>query len=167
MAKKEDIEKRFEQMLAEVLERQNAGNAESAPITIYDAEYVKEGSDMFLRGYIDKEGGVTIDDCEVVSRALSAMLDEEDIVGDPYILEVSSPGLGRTLKKDRHFEQSIGEEVELKLYKPKDGVKNGPKNYEGRLVAFDTGTVTVLTDGKTEETFNRSDLAYIRLKIDF
>ena len=81
---------------------------------IYDIEYVKEGSERYLRAYIDKPDGVNITDCENVSRAFSEKLDEEDFIPDAYILEVSSPGLGRALKKDRHLEKSIGKEVEVK-----------------------------------------------------
>ena len=82
---------------------------------LLDVEYVKEGSDWYLRAYIDKEEGVNIGDCENVSRAFSDALDEADFIEDAYILEVSSPGLGRTLKKDKHLEKSLGEEVEIKL----------------------------------------------------
>ena len=87
-------------------------------LEIYDVEYVKEGSDYYLRAYIDKPEGVNILDCENVSRALSEALDKADFIPDAYILEVSSPGLGRTLKKDKHLQKSIGEEVEIKLFKP-------------------------------------------------
>ena len=85
-------------------------------IEIYDVEYVKEGSDYYLRAYIDKPGGVNIIDCETVSRALSDALDRDDFIPDAYILEVSSPGLGRSLKKDKHLQKSIGEEVEIKVF---------------------------------------------------
>ena len=105
MAKKDNYELRAEELLKPI--------AAANGCEIYDVEYVKEGSDWYLRAYIDKEGGVSINDCEAVSRAFSDRLDEEDFISDAYILEVSSPGLGRTLKKDRHFEKSIGEEVEL------------------------------------------------------
>lgn len=131
-------------------------------VEIYDVEYVKEGSDWYLRAYIDKEGGVDIDDCEAVSRALSDKLDEADFIEDAYILEVSSPGLGRSLKKDKHFEKSIGEDVELKFYKPMDGSKNA----EGTLKAFDEKTVTITVNGE-DKTYNRTDLADVRLAIDF
>ncbi|HBY71983.1 MAG TPA: ribosome maturation factor RimP, partial [Lachnospiraceae bacterium] len=107
MAKREDYEKKTEKLLEPIL---TANHFE-----LYDVEYVKEGSNWYLRAYIDKEGGITIDDCELVSRALSDLLDKEDFIADPYILEVSSPGLGWQLKKDKHFENSIGEEVEIKL----------------------------------------------------
>ena len=85
---------------------------------LVDVEYVKEAGNWYLRAYIDKPGGIAINDCEVISRALSDKLDEEDFIDDAYILEVSSPGLGRTLKKDKHLEKSLGEEVELRLDRP-------------------------------------------------
>ena len=109
MAKKE-YEKRTEELLEPI--------AAAAGVAVYDVEYVKEGREWYLRAYIDKEGGVTIGDCETVSRALSDRLDDEDFIEDAYILEVSSPGLGRTLKKDKHLQMSLGESVELKTYQP-------------------------------------------------
>ena len=131
-------------------------------IEIYDVEYVKEGSDYYLRAYIDKPGGVNIIDCETVSRALSDRLDEEDYIADAYILEVSSPGLGRTLKKDKHLAKSIGQEVEIKTYKPIEK----QKEFSGVLRAFDQDTVTIeMQTG--EMKFDRSDVALIRLALDF
>lgn len=154
MAKRESYEARAEELLQPIVE---ANGCE-----IYDVEYVKEGSDYYLRAYIDKPEGVDIIDCENVSRAFSDKLDETDFISDAYILEVSSPGLGRALKKDRHFEKSIGEEVELKTYKPVDG----SKDYTGILKAFDASTITLDIEG-TDKTFARSDLAIVRLTIDF
>lgn len=132
-----------------------------AGVEIYDVEFVKEGSDYYLRAYIDKEGGVTIDDCENVSRKFSDALDEKDFISEAYILEVSSPGLGRALKKDRHLEKSIGQDVEIKTYKPIDKVKE----FEGNLKAFDQDTITIVS-GDEEKTFSRSDIAVIRLALD-
>ena len=100
MSKRETYETRTEQLLVPIVEKYG--------VEIYDVEYVKEGSDWYLRAYIDKPEGVNINDCENVSRALSDVLDTEDYIEDAYILEVSSPGLGRTLKKDRHLEKSLG-----------------------------------------------------------
>ena len=135
-------------------------------VEIYDVEYVKEGSDWYLRCYIDKEEGVTIDDCEKVSRALSDELDKGDFIEDAYILEVSSPGLGRQLKKDKHLEKSLLEEVDIKTYKP----VNGKKEFTGVLKAFDENTVTLGT-GDEKETedivFNRKEIAAIKLTLDF
>ncbi|WWR15066.1 ribosome maturation factor RimP [Lachnospiraceae bacterium JLR.KK008] len=153
MAKK-DYERRTEELLLPI--------AQAAGVSVYDVEYVKEGSDWYLRAYIDKPEGVNINDCEKVSRALSDRLDEEDFIPDAYILEVSSPGLGRTLKKEKHLEQSIGEEVELKTYKPVDK----QKEFFGVLKAFDKHTLTIETEG-TERVFARNEVALIRLALDF
>lgn len=131
-------------------------------VEIYDVEYVKEGSEWYLRCYIDKPDGVNILDCENVSRALSDKLDEEDFIADAYILEVSSPGLGRALKKDRHLQKSIGEAVELKTYRPIEKCKE----FSGVLRSFDKDTVTIDTEEK-EMVFQRSDVALIRLALDF
>lgn len=156
MSIREDYEKKTEEILQPI--------AEANGVKIYDVEYVKEGSDYYLRAYIDKEGGVNIDDCEVVSRALSDVLDAEDFIDEAYILEVSSPGLGRTLKKDRHFEYCLGEEVELKLYKAKDG----NKDFYGFLKAYDKDTVTIgHEDEEANMVFDRKDIAVIRLTLDF
>lgn len=136
--------------------------AEKFGCEIYDVEYVKEGSEWYLRCYIDKPDGVNIQDCENVSRALSDRLDEEDFIPDAYILEVSSPGLGRALKKDRHLQKSIGEAVELKTYRPIEKCKE----FSGVLRSFDKDTVTIGTEEK-EMVFQRSDVALIRLALDF
>ena len=154
MSKGRTIETRTEEVLAPI--------AEANGVEIYDVEYVKEGSDWYLRAYIDKPEGVNILDCENVSRALSDKLDEEDFINDAYILEVSSPGLGRTLKKDKHLEKSLGEEVELRLYKPKDK----QKEFAGILKAFDENSVTIETQ-EEEKVFARSEIALIRLAFDF
>lgn len=154
MSKREDYESRTEELLAPI--------AEVNQVEIYDVEYVKEGSDYYLRAYIDKPEGVNILDCENVSRALSEALDKADFIPDAYILEVSSPGLGRTLKKDKHLEKSLGEEVELRLYKPKDK----QKEFAGILKAFDENSVTIETQ-EEEKVFARSEIALIRLAFDF
>lgn len=154
MSKRENYESRTEQLLAPIAARFG--------VEIYDVEYVKEGSDWYLRAYIDKPEGVSINDCENVSRALSDALDEEDYIADAYILEVSSPGLGRTLKKDRHLEKSLGAEVEIKTYKPIDK----QKEFSGILKAYDGETVTIETEGD-ERAFRRCEVALIRLALDF
>ena len=136
---------------------------DSMGISVYDVEYVKEGSEHYLRIYIDKPGGVNINDCETVSRAFSEKLDEVDPIPDAYIMEVSSPGLGRTLKKDRHFEKSIGNEVDIKLFEAVDGTKE----YSGVLKAFDKDTVTISTGDAEDKSFTRKGIASVRLKIDF
>ena len=129
---------------------------------LVDVEYVKEAGNWYLRSYIDKPGGITVDDCEVISRLLSDWLDKEDFIEDSYIMEVSSPGLGRPLKKDKDFERSLGEEVELRLYKP----RNRQKEFTGILKAYDKDTVTLEMDG-AEEVFERGEIALIRLAFDF
>ena len=151
---KRDYESRTEELLTPI--------AEAVGVSVYDVESVKEGSDWYLRCYIAKPDGVTIQDCETVSRALSDRLDEEDYIADAYILEVSSPGLGRTLKKDKHLAKSIGQEVEIKTYKPIEK----QKEFSGVLRAFDQDTVTIeMQTG--EMKFDRSDVALIRLALDF
>lgn len=154
MSKRETYEERTEQLLAPITERFG--------VEIYDIEYVKEGSDWYLRAYIDKPEGVNINDCENVSRALSDELDKEDFITDAYILEVSSPGLGRTLKKDKHLMKSIGEEVEIKTYKPIDK----RKEFQGILKAFDAETVTLAME-KEDRIFARNEIALIRLAFHF
>ena len=118
--------------------------AEKHGVYIYDVEYIKEGSEFYLNIYIDKDGGVGILDCEAVSRELSDRLDEADLISDPYTLVVSSPGLGRTLTKDRHLQNSIGEKVEGKLFKAEPNI--GGKEFEGILTAWDAATITVEID---------------------
>jgi len=126
MAKRDVYEQKCEALLLPI--------ADANQVEIYDIEFVKEGSDFYLRAYIDKPDGVNINDCEAVSRALSDALDAEDFIEEAYILEVSSPGLGRVLKKDKHLERSIGEDVELKTYKSIDKCKE----FAGTLKAFDS-----------------------------
>ena len=154
MSKKENYEAKAEELLAPIVEKLG--------IEIYDVEYVKEGSDFYLRAFIDKEGGVNINDCETVSRAFSDALDEADPIPDAYVLEVSSPGLGRTLKKDRHLQKSIGQDVEVKLFKAIDK----QKDFARVLKSFDEKTITI-TDNNKDIAFERSNIAIIRLALDF
>ena len=165
MSKRETYEAKAEELLLPIVEKMG--------IEIYDVEYVKEGSDYYLRAYIDKPEGVNINDCEAVSRAFSDKLDEVDPIPDAYILEVSSPGLGRTLKKDRHLEKSIGQEVEVKLFKAVDA-KEKQKEFSGVLEAFDAETITIREGADAEKpesgtvkVFERSNVALIRLALDF
>ena len=153
MTKRENYELKATEMLAPICER--------AGVEIYDVEYVNEAGEWYLRAYIDKEGGVTIDDCEAVSREMSDALDTDDFIEDAYFLEVSSPGLGRTLKKDSHLEKSIGMEVEIKTYKPVDK----KKEFDGILKSFDASTITIETDGN-DRTFQRNEIALIKLALD-
>ncbi|HBE84253.1 MAG TPA: ribosome maturation factor RimP, partial [Lachnoclostridium sp.] len=125
MAKREEYEAKTESFLLPLMEENN--------FELVDVEYVKEAGNWYLRAYIDKEGGITVDDCETISRRLGDWLDEKDFIADSYILEVSSPGLGRPLKKDKDFNRSIGEDVDIKLYKP----LNKQKDFTGTLISFD------------------------------
>jgi len=155
LANREVYEKKTEKLLEPILKENN--------FSLYDVEYVKEGGNWYLRVYIDKEGGITIDDCELVSRKLSDLLDEEDFIPDSYILEVSSPGLGRQLKKDKHFDRSIGEEVEIKLYKPIDK----KKEWVGILKGYDGNVIKIQVDDQNVMEIPRKDIAVVRLTIDF
>ena len=140
---------------------------------LVDVEYVKEGSNWYLRAYIDKPGGIGVNDCEVVSRRLSDILDEKDYIEDSYILEVSSPGLGRPLKKEKDFKRSIGEDIDLHFYKGQKipGGKNGKevtvKDLTGTLLAFTMDTITIQTDFAPEYVVNRSEVSKVNLTIDF
>ena len=151
---RKDIEAKTEALLMPILDEFG--------FELWDVEYVKEGSEYYLRAYIDKEGGITIDDCVDVSRKLSDKLDDDDFIDCEYILEVSSPGLGRTLKSDRDFTKSIGRDTDIKLYKPIDKVKE----FEGILKAFDNDTLTFLIDGN-ERVFNKSEVASVKLHVEF
>ena len=138
--------------------------AEENGCTLWDVEYVKEAGTWFLRVYIDKEGGVDIDDCEAVSRRLSDALDEADPIEGSYTLEVSSAGLDRTLKKPEHFAAFLGSEVDVKLYRPLEG----RKEHTGVLRAYDaeSGAVTVET-AAGERIFPKKDVAQVRLAVRF
>ncbi|MDO4269129.1 MAG: ribosome maturation factor RimP [Eubacteriales bacterium] len=155
MTKRETYEARAEQFLLPLLAEHQ--------FELVDVEYVKEAGSWYLRAYIDKEGGITVDDCEVISRSFSDWLDKEDFIEDSYILEVSSPGLGRPLKKDKDFERSLGEQVEIRLFKP----RNRQKEFTGVLKAYDKDTVTIELEDGSGEQFARAELALIRLAFDF
>ena len=131
---------------------------EKAGCTLWDVEYVKEAGAWFLRVYIDKEGGVSIDDCEAVSRPVSDLLDEADPIEGSYTFEVSSAGADRALKKPEHFAAFLGEEVEVKLYRPKEG----RKEFVGRLQNYQDGAVTLEINGD-ETVFTKQEIALVRL----
>ena len=155
MSKHEEYEQRLEQILLPILEEHQ--------FELVDTEYVKEGSNWYLRAYIDKPGGITVDDCELVSRAADVILDEENFVEDAsYIFEVSSPGLGRPLKKDKDFARSMGKEVDIRLYRAIEK----RKEFTGTLVAYNNETVTIEEEGE-ERVFTRKEIALIRLAFDF
>lgn len=129
---------------------------------LVDVEYVKEGGNYYLRAYIDKPGGITVDDCEIVSRALSDELDKYDFIDEAYILEVSSPGLCRPLKKEKDFDRHMGEEVEVKLYRAADGVKE----FSGILRGYDARCVEIETENQIRR-IEKSNIAMIRLAFVF
>ena len=131
---------------------------EGAGCSLWDVEYVKEAGEWFLRVYIDKESGVSIDDCEAVSRPLSDLLDEADPIEGSYTFEVSSAGADRVLKKPEHFEQFMGAEVEVKLYRPRDG----RKEFVGLLRGYEDGAVT-LEVGTQTQSFTKQEIALVRL----
>ena len=154
MAKK-DYESRTEAMLMPIVEAKG--------FELDDVEWVKEGANWYLRAYIDKENGITVDDCEEVSRALSDLLDEEDFISENYILEVSSPGLGRPLKKEKDFIRSMGKDVDVRLYRQIDK----QKEFTGALSAYDENTVTLTMEDGSLMVFEKPDIALIRLALDF
>lgn len=155
MAKREIYEQRTEELLNPIMERNG--------FELVDVEYVKEGGTWYLRAYIDKPGGINVDDCEVVSRRLSDILDEKDYIEEAYILEVSSPGLGRPLKKEKDFKRSLGEEVDVRTYR----MIEKQKEFTGLLKDYDDATVTIEMEDGTLKTFEKSDIALIRLAFDF
>ena len=155
LSKRESYEQRTEAILLPIMEKHG--------FELWDVEYVKEGGTWYLRAYIDKPDGIHVDDCEVVSRELSDILDEQDFIDEAYILEVSSPGLGRPLKKEKDFIRSIGKEVEIRTYRMIDR----QKEFRGFLKDFDKNTVTIETDNDETRTFEKSEIALIRLAFDF
>lgn len=155
LSKRESYEQKTEAILLPILEKNG--------FELWDVEYVKEGGTWYLRAYIDKPGGIMVDDCETVSRELSDILDEKDFIEGAYILEVSSPGLGRPLKKDRDFEKSLGEEVEIRTYR----MVGKKKEFRGILREYDKDTVTIETDNARMQTFEKKEIALIRLAFDF
>ncbi len=201
MSKRESYETRTEELLTPILERLD--------FELVDVEYVKEGGTWYLRAYIDKEGGITINDCEMVAREMNEILDREDFVEDSYVFEVSSPGLGRPLKKEKDYIRSMGKKVELRtemneildredfvedsyvfevsspglgrpLKKEKDYIRsmgkkvelrtyraiNREKEFYGILAEYDAATVTIEQENGIRRTFEKSDLALIRLAFD-
>lgn len=161
MSKREVYEQKTEALLLPLVEEQG--------FELVDVEYVKEGGNWYLRAYIDKPEGIAVDDCEVISRALSEKLDEDDFIDDAYILEVSSPGLGRPLKKEKDFARSIGKEVEIRTYRAikAEGAKVGAKEFTGVLKSYDNESVTIEFDDEEQMKFEKGDIALIRLAFDF
>ena len=155
MAKVNNTEAKVLPLLAPIVEANG--------LELVDLEFVKEGVNWYLRVYIDKEGGVTLDDCEVVSRTLEAKLDEKDPIEQAYILEVSSPGLDRPLKKEADFVKFQGEIIDVKLYK----AVNGSKQYQGKLLGLEIGLLSIDEDNGNVVTFEHKDAASVRLAVIF
>lgn len=143
------VEERIETLIKDTIE--NIG------YDLYDVEYAKEGPNYYLRIFIDNENGIDLNDCEKVSNAINEMLDESDIIKEQYYLEVSSPGIERIIRKDKHLEQNKGKQIEVKLFK-KD--KNGNKSYIGELEDFNSETITIKNE--EEITIERKDIASMR-----
>jgi len=154
MTRRETYEAKTEELLQPLVDAHG--------FELVDVEYVKEAGNWYLRAYIDKPGGIAVDDCEVISRALSDKLDEEDYIEDSYILEVSSPGLGRPLKKEKDFKRSIGREIEVRTFRAIDK----QKEFTGILKEFDKDSFTIVMEDD-EMTFQRSETALVRLAFDF
>ena len=135
---------------------------ESFGCELWDVEYVREGSERFLRIYLDKDGGIDIEDCEKVHRALDPILDEKDPIAESYHFEVCSAGIERALKRPRDFQQFMGSPVLVKLYRPRNGLKEIPAVLRG----YEDGKVTVEA-GKETMTFEKSEVALVRLRVEF
>ena len=155
MSRREEYEQQTEKLLEPIVTELG--------FELVDGEYVKEGGIWYLRAYIDKPGGITVDDCEAVSRRFSDILDDKDYIEDSYVFEVSSPGLGRPLKKEKDFARSVGEEVEIRTYRAIDR----QKEFVGILKSYDEETVTIAYEDDSEQTFDRNEIALIRLALDF
>ena len=155
MGKRESYEAKTAQLIQPVVEANG--------VELFDVDYVKEGSDWYLRVYIDKEGGITSDDCADVSREMNEILDREDYVEGSYTFEVSSPGLGRPLKKEKDYIRSMGKELEIRTYRAIDR----EKEFYGILKAYDADTVTIEQEDGKEMVFEKSNIALIRLAFDF
>ena len=148
--------------ITEIVEQFAKPIVEAHGCTLWDVEYVREGSERFLRLYLDKEGGVDITDCEAVSRAVDPILDEKDPIPDSYHFEVCSAGLERALKRPGDFERFMGSAITVKLYRPRNGLKEFP----GILRGYEDGRVTVEA-GKETITFEKSEVALVRLRVEF
>lgn len=154
MKRAEDIEAKTEELIMPILEK--------CGVELYLVEYVKEGSDYYLRIYIEKPGGVTVNDCEAVSREFNVILDEEDYVDGEYIFEVSSPGLTRPLKREKDYIKALGKNVDIKLYKALDGVKE----ISGKLVSYEDSTVRLILDDNTEWQASKDMIAAARISFE-
>ena len=148
-------ETKTEQMILPILERME--------FELVDVEYVKEGGTFYLRAYIDKPGGITVNDCEAVAREMNDLLDAEDFIPDSYVFEVSSPGLGRPLKKEKDYIRNLGNEVEIRTYRS----INKCKEFYGILQSYDKDSVTITDEKDQTLVFQKADIALIRQAIRF
>lgn len=162
MSRREEYEAKTEALVTPIIERNGC--------ELVDVEFMKEAGTWYLRIYADKAGGITIDDCENISRAFSDVLDAEDYIEESYIMEVSSPGLDRPLKKDKDFERSIGARVEIRLFSPIEK----RKEFYGELLSYTKSTVTIALEPeeaaegeRQQRTFERKTIALIRLAFDW
>ncbi len=155
MSKARDYEAKTESLILPIVERME--------FELVDVEYVKEGSTWYLRAYIDKEGGITVNECADVAREMNVLLDELDFIPDSYIFEVSSPGLGRPLKKEKDYIRNMGKKLEIRTYR----AINRSKEFYGLLKAYDDKTVTIETEDGEDMVFEKTDIALIRQAIDF
>lgn len=155
MSKTSEYESKTEKLILPILERLN--------FELVDVEYVKEGSIWYLRAYIDKEGGITVNDCETVAREMNVLLDQEDFIPDSYTFEVSSPGLGRPLKKEKDYIRNMGKEIEIRTYR----MVNRSKEFYGILTSYDKDTVTIEMENGEAMDFRKADIALIRQAIHF
>lgn len=154
MSRREIYEEKTEKLILPILDELN--------FELVDVEFVKEGKEYYLRAYIDKPGGITIDDCVDVSRKMNELLDEHDYIDEQYIFEVSSPGLGRPLKKDKDFDRSIGKQIEIHTF----AKVGNSKEFEGKLLSHDKESFTVLID-EEEIVFDKKNVSLVRLAFDF
>ena len=169
---KAQIEARTEALMEPVISEMSAlpdENGMTHTFETVDVEYVREGSNYYLRIYVDKEGGILINDCEAISRRIEAKLDAEDLIPDAYILEVSSPGLTRPLKKERDFERNLGKPVEVHLFKPQEVDGEKIKIFIGDLKEYSKESIVLDIGEKQEEmiTLLRSSISLIKPYIEF
>lgn len=155
MSKRKDVEAKTERLVMPIIDEKG--------FEFVDTEFVKEGNSHYLRVFVDKPGGITIDDLESVSRPLSDKLDENDFIDEQYILEVSSPGLGRPMKKDRDFDRNMEKVVEIHLYKAQDG----EKEWVGQLKGYDEETITIELEEGNEIKLDRANVSLAREYIEF
>ena len=151
------IEEKVEKLIKE--------KVETLGYELYDVQYVKEGKDYFLRIFIDKPEGIDLIDCEKVNDAITDMLDEADYIKEAYFLEVSSPGIERVLRKEKHFQDHIGEEIEVKLFKPIEG----KKEYTGTLESFNEHELNIILEEMNEKNMaiDRKNIAIVKIKYNW